>query len=278
MEIRTSPIPFFYTTIVVTRSRIEKGLLAIPASISNLFPQASGRVYLLNEVGEWVGKTFTAYDSRSKEVRIGGMRDFYQRYGVQHGDQLVLHVHDSGRYELLPEKLVQQNVLALESRLENALTEAEADSVISELAAVTHASPNEVLTNEFVRLAHQTPSRRRIRVRRDIRVRDHIPPSLRKILLSLYHGRCQVSGFSFSMRTGDPYFEVHHLDPNLGNHPKNVLVVSPNVHAQFTWAEVEESFDDSGWLRDVKFNGESHRVFQIVGQLPAVFQKAVHAE
>ena len=64
--------------------------------------------------------------------------------------------------------------------------------------------------------------------------RESVPASLRAILARLYKGQCQISGFSFLKRDGEPYFEVHHIDPLLGHHAKNVLVVCPNVHAQFT--------------------------------------------
>lgn len=99
MEIGPSGVPFSYTTIMATKSRIDKGLLAIPVSLVDFFPKTSGSVYLLSESGRWVRKSFTAYDSTSRECRIGGMSDFYERYDVHSGDELVLHVHGNGRYQ-----------------------------------------------------------------------------------------------------------------------------------------------------------------------------------
>jgi len=81
VEAEPAPVPFSYTTIVATKSRIDKGLLAIPTTLLDLFPANSGRVFLLDASGAWVEKRFTAYGSSSKECRIGGMRDFYTRYG-----------------------------------------------------------------------------------------------------------------------------------------------------------------------------------------------------
>lgn len=57
------------------KSRIEKGLLAIPVSLVHLFPQTSGHIFLLDEGGRSIRRSFTAYDSSSKECRIGGMRE-----------------------------------------------------------------------------------------------------------------------------------------------------------------------------------------------------------
>ncbi len=57
---------------------------------------------------------------------------------------------------------------------------------------------------------------------------------------------------------------------------KNLLVVSPNVHAQFTHAPVRETFDEEGWLREVSFNSENYKVTQAIDNLSKVFFKAVY--
>jgi hypothetical protein len=277
MQVELSNIPFSYNTILATKSRIEKGLLAIPVSLIDVFPRTSGQIFLLSEGGRWDEKTFTALDSSSRECRIGGMREFYDRYGVRGGDELVLNVFGNNRYQILPERRFEQKIAALELALDGAPTQREADAAISGLAHLTNTKSDSVVASEYVRLASASVAPRRVNVRSDVRTREHISASLRRILTRLYHGRCQVSGFSFQKRNGEPYFEVHHIDPLQGNQVKNVLVVSPNVHAQFTHAEVENFTDESGWLRRVKFNGESHEVFQIVDQLPATYKKEVHS-
>ena len=277
MEVRPSPVSFSYTTVVATKSRIDKGLLAIPVSLRNEFPSSNGSISLLGGNGEWVEKTFTAYDSSSKECRIGGLREFYDRYGIRSGDQLVLNIHGVGRYELVPEKNWQDRVVGLESKLDASETETDVETALLALAAVTQTAADEVVRSEYLRLVRQDRAPRKTRTRRDTIARETIPVSLRKILTALYQGRCQISGFTFVTRHSDPYFEVHHLDAAQGNHPKNIVVVSPNVHAQFTWAEVKELMDESGWLRKVWFNGDAHDVFQIVDQIPDQYHKEVHS-
>lgn len=276
MDVGPSGVPFSYTTVVTTKSRIDKGLLAIPASLRSLFPQTSGHVFLISEDGQWVRKTFTGPDSKSKECRIDGMTDFYSRHDVKSGDELVLQVYGEGRYQILPETLYKEKIGALESDLDEAPTEDEADAAIRNLAALTRTKTDDVIGSEFARLANREISRRKVRTRSEVRVREHIPASLRRILTDLYHGCCQVSGFSFLKTDGEPYYEVHHIDPLLGHHVRNVLVVSPNVHAQFTYAAVDQHFDESGWLRRVAFNGEDHSVFQIIDELPD-YKKQVHS-
>jgi hypothetical protein len=78
------------------------------------------------------------------------------------------------------------------------------------------------------------------------------------------------------MKNGEPYFEIHHIKPEKGNHLKNLLVVSPNVHKEFTYANVENIFDNEDWLRVVKFNGEVFNVFQKIDFLQKSFMKEIH--
>jgi hypothetical protein len=262
---------------VATSSRIDKGLLAIPVSLLDLFPGSSGSIYLLDESNQWVRKSFTAYDSTSRECQIGGMRNFYERHGVRAGDELVLQAYGDGRYKILPETLFKQSIRDLESALDGAVNQVDADAALTEIAALTHVTPADAVMSEYFRLAGHEILKRKVGTRKDVSTREHVPAPLRRMLTSLYRGRCQVSGFSFLKKDGEPCFEVHHIDPFLGNHPKNVLVVSPNVYAQFTHAAVEHTIDEFGWLRRVRFNGDSHPVFQVVDQLPAFFEKEVHS-
>jgi hypothetical protein len=53
-------------------------------------------------------------------------------------------------------------------------------------------------------------------------------------------------------------------------------VVCPNVHAQFTYANVEQHFDQDGWLRKVKFNQDEYDVFQIIDKIKEEFEKEIH--
>lgn len=277
METTVPTVPYSYTTIRVTRSRIEKGLLAIPRSLVHLFPAGTDRVYVVDERDREEMASFTPYTSTSKECRIGGMRAFYEQHGMKDGDEVVLQARGDNRYLILPDDVFQQRVAAFESQLEEASSNLDADTAIASLAALTRTKPEEVVRSEFVRLARLEIPERRVRNRHRMGARETAPALLRKMLLSLYGGRCQVSGFSFLTKTGKPYFEIHHIDPLRGHHVKNLLVVSPNVHAQFTYARVEHTFDDLGWLRLVRFNGKAHPVFQIVDGLPSDFKKETYA-
>src|SRR5437870_13549132 len=85
-------------------------------------------------------------------------------------------------------------------------------------------------------------------------VKENVPLSLRKILELIYEGKCQASNFTFTQRNRKPYFEIHDIKPDSGNNIKNLLVVTPNIHARFTYANCEEDFNIEDWQRKVKFN------------------------
>ena len=54
-------IPFNYITVKTTKSRIDKGLLAIPSSLIHVFPKNNSKIVIINESGNEEIKNFTAY-------------------------------------------------------------------------------------------------------------------------------------------------------------------------------------------------------------------------
>lgn len=279
MQKTTSEIPFNYKTIKVTQSRLNKGLLAVPVSLVDYFPKQKGKVYMATGISDKVRpKSFTPYSSSSRECRIGGMRDFYEKYSLKDGDEVVLQILDSGKYRIMTESQLEKIVRELEKEFDQSEDEDLAGSKLGEISKIVNADPEETLWGEYARLTQtQVKARKRMKVGPK-QAKETVPPSIRKLLTEIYHGRCQLTGFSFLMKNGSPYFEVHHIKPALGNHVKNILVVSPNVHAQFTYAIVKEKFNSSGWLRQVKFNDKIFDVNHIIDKIPRRFEKEVHFE
>lgn len=99
-----SDLPLNYITIKVTKSRINKGLLAIPVSLIDLFPKKSNKIFLVNEYGKVETKSFTQYNSSSRECRIGGLRSFYDNYKIIDGEELVIQLIDDNKFRIIPEK------------------------------------------------------------------------------------------------------------------------------------------------------------------------------
>ena len=72
---------YSYVTFKVTKSRIDKGLLAIPKSLaSEYFPEHNSQIQISsNELDRFEAKNYTSFTSSSREARIGGMRLWYYR-------------------------------------------------------------------------------------------------------------------------------------------------------------------------------------------------------
>lgn len=120
-----SKLPLNYVTIKVTQSRIDKGLLAIPTSLIDIFPKDSKKLFLVDENGNVEKKTFTPYSSSSRECRIGGLKMFYDKYNVVNGDELVIQLLDDKKYRILPDKLFQEIVQKNMIEFNHAITDEE---------------------------------------------------------------------------------------------------------------------------------------------------------
>lgn len=270
-----SEIPLDYITIRTTKSRIHKGLLAIPVSLKEHFPKTD-KIYLLNELGEVEVKTFTQYTSSSRECRIGGLKQFYEMNNISDGEELVIQFLDTNLLKLIPEKRFKEQIKNFSKELFETKDENEFNSTLSKLTQATNLANDTILSNQFVSLASRTIEDRNKHFSSSSLVNERVPFSLRRILKELYKGRCQISDFTFLTKNNEPYFELHHINANKGNHPKNLLIVSPNVHAQFTYASIVHHFDTEGWLRSVDINNVNFPVFQVIDSLSTSFKKEIH--
>ena len=131
-----SELPLSYVTIKTTKSRIDKGLLAIPVSLVDVFPKNSNKIYLVNEIGIVEAKSFTPYNSSSRECRIGGLRAFYDNYKVSDGDELVLQLLDDDKFRIIPEKLFQNILSNRLTQLKNSKDDDETDNILSQKSQI----------------------------------------------------------------------------------------------------------------------------------------------
>ena len=70
-----SQINYDYMTIKMTQSRINKGLIAIPVSLTKWFPMHSCTIHAyLDDSPILQPKTYSPYESSTRECRIGGMK------------------------------------------------------------------------------------------------------------------------------------------------------------------------------------------------------------
>ena len=72
IKIEVSKIEYNYLTIKITQSRIDKGLLAIPVSLIDVFPKNKQKIKVyFDDSNNYLELSFTLYTSSSRECRIG---------------------------------------------------------------------------------------------------------------------------------------------------------------------------------------------------------------
>ncbi len=277
-----SEIEYNYSTIKLTTSRINKGLLAIPVSVLEMFPKEKRKIKIYFDANEkYVEVNFTPYSSSSRECRIGGMKKWYDLHNVKANDEVVIQKLNKDEYSfrILTERHFLKMVKELQKKTDLSYNEDSFMENVSKLAKLTNESITNVYKNEFIRLSKISNLKRNYKKNRERFKKENTPYSVKRVLREIYKGKCQLTGFTFTQKSGEPYFEIHHINENLGDFIKNLLVVSPNIHAQFTYSNKEEFFDENGWLVKVKFNEKEYSVYQYIYEIRnASFCKEVHSE
>ena len=253
-----SEINYDYQTIEISQSRIDKGLIALPRSLTGWFPDhhTTIRVYLGDSPIPEV-KNYTSYTGSTNESRIGGMADWFNANNIRGGDEIVIQLIDEkeGIYRLIAENDFIIKTKKLQDSFDNSQDEEEALEGVVQLAKWTELDKSRVSLNEYRRLVDTMPIRKREYVsRQSNQTRERAPHNLRVLLGEIYQGCCQVCDFTFLKKDDKPYFEIHHIDPVESHQPKNLMVVCANCHRQFQFANVDHIFNDESWLIKVNFN------------------------
>jgi len=262
-----SPINYDYATIKITQSRLDKGLIALPVTLTSKFPAHNENIQVyLNDATTPELKTYSSYSSSTREARINGLRDWFEQDIIKSGDEIVIQFIDEKNhiYRLVTERKFITKTQELETSLDTSDTEEKASGKIATLADWTKSDKSKVAFSECYRLIDSSPLAERHYVERRRQARENVPAGIRMVLSDIYKGHCQLCDFSFLKRDGQPYFETHHLDPHKGHHPKNIAVVCGNCHNQFEYANVKQEFDDNAWLVKVAFNEIMHPVRQVI--------------
>lgn len=260
-------------TIRATPSRLAKGLLAIPHKFESLFPPDKRKIRVAFDDEERIrGLTFHPYDASVKESRIFGLGRWFSSRGVREGDLISISVEDLGApiYRISLDRYMREREEQKARRsLHNTSSDLEAQRQLDRLAKLTRRRPREAAQDELLRIARSADRRPRPETAVGaVARRTSTPPGIRVLLRELYNGKCQLCSFTFQRRDGEPYFEVHHLDPHLGHHPTNLLVLCPNCHAQFEHADVADHKWVGNWLVEVTISGKRFRVRQALAHDP----------
>lgn len=248
-------------SIRVSASRLEKGFLAIPQRFRGWFPSEKGQIRVVFD-DEEKSKTLTyhPYGPEVKENRIFGVGRWFSKRGVAEGDLISITLEDLDRrlYRIALDRYIREREKRkTRQKLHSAQTDAVAEQELHTLSRLTKKSPRQQAQEELLRIAQESPRQPRPRVfPRPAKRRENVPPGIRVLLRELHRGRCQLCSFTFQKRNGEPFFEIHHLDPRIGHHPSNLLVVCPNCHAKFEYAEITDWKWSDNWLIAVVINGK----------------------
>jgi 5-methylcytosine-specific restriction endonuclease McrA len=260
-------------TVRASASRLEKGLLAIPQKFKEWFPSDRGQIQVVFDDGEKIKElTFHPYDPTVKENRIFGLSHWFNKRGVREGDLISITVEDLNRrlYRIALDRFVREREEhKARQNLQAARTDSEAEQELSTLSRLTRKRPRELAQRELLRIAQDSPRRPRPRVLPGATERhEGVPSGIRVLLRELHDGKCQLCSFTFVKRNGEPYFQIHHLDPEVGHNPSNLLVLCPNCHAQFEHATVTDFRWAGDWLVGVTINGKRFSVRQPLAHEP----------
>lgn len=260
-------------TIRVSASRLRKDLLAIPQRFKHWFPSKKGQIQVVFDDEENVKSlTFHPYDPVVKENRIFGLGPWFSKRTVREGDLISITLEDPAgqKYRIALDRFVRERQeQKSRQKLQGARTDLEAEQELSTLSRLTRKSPQELAQQELLRIAGESPRRPRLRIPPGAAERhEGVPSGIRVLLRELHEGKCQLCSFTFKKRNGETYFEIHHLDREVGHHPNNLLVVCANCHAQLEHATVADFEFVSSWLVGVKINGKRVLIRQPLARDP----------
>jgi hypothetical protein len=257
-----------FLNIGLTPSRVSKGLLAIPASLRPFFPHTSKSINVfLDNSEKIIEKPFAPFESSTHEARIYGLSGWFRKHRASGGERIIITPVDAAnhiyRFNFEDNFLINRQMLEKEFLL--AANEPTAEASLVKLANWTGKETENAALLEFWTLSKHAESVRRLRMLERARLsRERVPYSIKVLLRWVYAGHCQICDFTFMGRNGYPYFEIHHLIPDRGHDPKNLLSVCANCHAQFEYARVDLNFGPSGWLKEVVFNENALAVRHIL--------------
>jgi hypothetical protein len=232
-----STIQYNYSTIKITQSRIDKGLIAIPRSLIEWFPKQNTEIQIyLGDSKVLQLKNFSSYDSSTKEARIGGMMNWFREQNLKDGNEIVIQVIDKANYvyRIIKEEDFLSKVNSLQNELDISEKDYDAESKIDEISKWVDNDKSKVALYEYFRLIFLAKEDdRKYLARFSQKFKEATNPSIRTLLGRIYKGHCQLCDFWFLKKDKKPYFEIHHIKPELGNFPQNLILVCANCHINF---------------------------------------------
>src|SRR5215831_4868600 len=177
-------IGYNYVTIKITRSRINKGLLAIPVSLLDKFPKEKQKITIFFDDEENPSfKGFTPYNSSSQECRISGLTNWFVKNKIQNQDEIVIQFLDENQriYRIIKESNFIEQINILEDRISKIEKETDLEKYFESLSLKVNKPKKEIAIVEFLKLNNEIMKRRNYKKSNTFQVKENVPFSLRKI-------------------------------------------------------------------------------------------------
>lgn len=246
----------------LTKSRIEKRLLAFSRKFQRLFPSTPGKAKVFpHDSQASQRKPYTPFESTTRKCRIYNLRSWFLKHKVEVSDWEEVIVETTG-YCLIFRQRTEEEA-KYRQQPQSAKTEKQTEDASKKLTQARPRSVKKVAMEGSERLSRQVWERKRIMLAPRNRY-EGVPASLRTLLKIVHGGRCQICGFTSLKCDDKPYFEVHRVDPEAEHQPQNLLVLCPNCHAQMEHANVGVERNEQGWIVAVTVNGEKRPVHQAI--------------
>ncbi|HPI21046.1 MAG TPA: hypothetical protein PKY56_11825 [Candidatus Kapabacteria bacterium] len=261
-------INYNYITLRISQSRLSYGMIAIPRSLLFLFPEYSTDIFFFFNDSKILQRKKFIISEKNKEARIYGLSYWLKNNITNPDDEIVIQIIDKEKliYRFISEKKFIQTIKSLENKFDNTNKEQLAYKYLNNLSNLNSIDLYTSSISQFIRLSKKEFLLRNINQINNSTKRSNVPVNIRVLLEKIYYGKCQICNFSFLKKDNQPYFELHHIFPDLEAHLKNICLVCANCHKQFTYANVNYEFND-GWLTQVAFNDKKHKVNQVINSI-----------
>ncbi len=271
-------INYNYITIKISQSRLSYGMIAIPRSLLFLFPDFSSDIFILFNNSQILQRKKFIISEKNKEARIYGLSQWLKKNITIPDDEIVIQLVDKEKliYRFINEKKYLQTIIEWENKFDNTNKEPLAYKYLTNLTAFNSIDLYTSSVSQFIRLSKKELLKRNIIQINNSTKRSNVPVNIRVLLEKIYFGKCQICNFSFLKKDNKPYFELHHIFPDLEAHPKNICLVCANCHKQFTYANVNYELNN-GWLSQVAFNDKIYKVNQVINSIENIdFYKNIY--
>lgn len=155
-----SPINNNYTTIKMTRSRLEYGLLAIPSAMLNLFPNQSTDIYIYFDNSNVLQEKKFIISEKNREARVYGLSEWYKKNNISAGDEILIQAINNKQrvYRFITEKKFIDRVKNVQNKFDISRNEDDARTSLLEIAKWNYLGEQETTLRELYRLTQELPT------------------------------------------------------------------------------------------------------------------------